>query len=153
MLSRAAALFQLDTGDRELAHAQYRSFSRQMPLLYCILICNAAAIMIEFFRPEYIFRTAITPMAICAVGIWRAIWWFRQKNIEVISDAEISALIVRTCNLAVVTTLAFEAWGMWIYPLGDAYARGHLTFFLALTQVSSVFCLMSIRAAALRVAC
>ena len=35
---------------------------------------------------------------------------------------------------------------------GDAYARGHLTFFLALTQVSTVFCLMTMRAAAMRVA-
>ncbi|MXO73320.1 EAL domain-containing protein [Altererythrobacter buctensis] len=146
------ALFRLDTSDGELAHAQFRSFSRQMPLLYAILVCNAAAIMIEFYRPEYPFRTVIAPLAMCAVGIRRAIWWYRQKNIEAISDAEISALIRRTCSLAVIMTLGFEGWCMWIYPLGDAYARGHLTFFLALTQVSSVFCLMSMRAAALRVA-
>ncbi|MEQ6333769.1 EAL domain-containing protein [Sphingobium sp. MK2] len=49
-------------------------------------------------------------------------------------------------------TLAFELWCIWIYDSGNAYARGHLTFFLALTQVSSVFCLMALRAAAMRVA-
>lgn len=54
--------------------------------------------------------------------------------------------------LAVVMTLAFEFWCMWIYSSGDAYARGHLTFFLGLTQVSTVFCLMTMRAAAMRVA-
>lgn len=152
MFRQVAALFRLDTSDSELAHAQFRSFSRQMPLLYVILVCNAAAIMFAFYRPEYLFRTVIAPVAMCAVGIWRAIWWFRQKNFEAISDAETSALIRRTCSLAVIMTLGFEAWCMWLYPLGDAYARGHLTFFLALTQVSSVFCLMSMRAAALRVA-
>lgn len=152
MLRRAFALFQLDTSDSELTHAQFRSFSRQMPLLYGILVCNAAAIMIEFYRPEYIVRTALAPMAMCAIGIWRAIWWFRQKDIEAIADAQVSALLIRTGRLALVMTLGFEAWCMWLYPLGDAYSRGHLTFFLALTQVSSVFCLMSIRSAALRVA-
>ena len=152
MFSQLVALFRLDTSDSELARAQFRSFSRQMPLLYCILVCNAAAIMVEFYRPEYLFRTVIAPVAMCAVGIWRAVWWFRQRNIETISDAQIAELIRRTCSLAVIMTLAFEGWCMWIYPLGDAYARGHLTFFLALTQVSSVFCLMSLRAAALQVA-
>ncbi|WP_238550658.1 EAL domain-containing protein [Blastomonas sp. AAP53] len=49
-------------------------------------------------------------------------------------------------------TLAFEFWCMGIYSSGDAYARGNLTFFLGLTQVSTVFCLMTLRAAAMRVA-
>lgn len=123
-----------------------------MPLLYIILVCNAVAITVDFFRPDMLLKTVVTPIVICAVALIRAFWWMRQVDGSNFSDEQIVAYIERTCTLAVVMTLAFELWCIWIYDSGDAYARGHLTFFLALTQVSSVFCLMAMRAAAMRVA-
>ncbi|WP_349634985.1 EAL domain-containing protein [Sphingobium sp. MK2] len=147
-----AGLFKLDTDDQELARAQFQSFSKQMPLLYIILVFNAIAIMVDFFRPDMLLKTFITPLFICAVALIRAVWWMRQAGGHHFSDEQIVGYIKRTCTLAVVMTLAFELWCIWIYDSGNAYARGHLTFFLALTQVSSVFCLMALRAAAMRVA-
>lgn len=147
-----AGLFTLDTEDKELARAQFQSFAKQMPLLYFILIFNAIAITVDFFRPEMLLKTFITPGFICTVALVRAVWWMRQADGSNFSDDQIVRYIKRTCTLAVVMTLAFELWCIWIYDSGDAYARGHLTFFLALTQVSSVFCLMAMRAAAMRVA-
>lgn len=151
-LPSVAALFSLDLDDPDLARAQFRSFSRQMPLLYGILVFNAAALMVDFFRPDYIIKTLIVPLVICTIALVRAHWWWRQDGAEVLSDSEIAMYIKRTCSLAVIMTFAFEVWCFWIYDLGDAYARGHLTFFLGLTQVSTVFCLMTMRAAAMRVA-
>lgn len=145
-------LFRLDTSDAELARAQFVSFSRHMPLLYGILLCNALAISIEFFQPGKLFKTLLVPTAICSIALGRAVWWWRQTGVTIHSDAEIARYIRRTGMLAVTMTLAFEAWCMWVYDDGDAYARGHLTFFLGLTQVSTVFCLMTLRAAAMRVA-
>lgn len=49
----------LDTSDPELARAQFESFVKQMPLLYAILVLNAAAIVVEFFRVERIWITAV----------------------------------------------------------------------------------------------
>lgn len=151
-MSALAGLFKLDTDDRDLLRAQFQSFSKQMPLLYIILIFNAVAIWVDFFRPDMIFKTAITPLFICTLALTRAIWWMRQSRGDNFTDEQIAGYIKRTCTLAVVMTLAFELWCIWIYDGGSAYARGHLTFFLALTQVSCVFCLMSLRAAAMRVA-
>jgi len=56
-----AGLFKLDTDDQELARAQFQSFSKQMPLLYIILVFNAIAIMVDFFRPDMLLKTFITP--------------------------------------------------------------------------------------------
>jgi diguanylate cyclase (GGDEF)-like protein len=145
-------LFALRNDDAELARAQFQSFSKQMPLLYLILICNTAAVMVAFFKPTMLFETFGLPVFICMIAIVRAAWWWRQDGAEAFSDEEIATQIRRTCMLAVAMTLAFECWCMWIYSSGDAYARGHLTFFLGLTQVSTVFCLMTMRAAAMRVA-
>ncbi len=145
-------LFAQETDDAELARAQFLSFSKQMPLLYLILVCNASAVMVAFFQPDLIIRTFVLPASICMIALVRAAWWWRQDGAQQFSDEEIANSNRRTCMLAVVMTLAFEFWCMWIYSSGDAYARGHLTFFLALTQVSTVFCLMTMRAAAMRVA-
>ncbi|WP_295636080.1 hypothetical protein [Novosphingobium sp.] len=142
----------LDTSDPELARAQFESFGKQMPLLYLILVLNAAAITVEFFRPNRIWMSTIAPLVICGVALLRGWWWWRQSGSSRFSDADITRTLRRTCNLAVVLTLAFDAWSMTIYPSGDGYARAHLSFFLALTQVSTVFCLMTIRAAVMRVA-
>ena len=49
----------LDTSDPELARVQFESFVKQMPLLYAILVLNAAAIVVEFFRVERIWITAV----------------------------------------------------------------------------------------------
>lgn len=51
--------FVLDTSDPELARVQFESFVKQMPLLYAILVLNAGAIVVEFFRVERIWITAV----------------------------------------------------------------------------------------------
>lgn len=147
-----ANILRLDTSDPELTRAQFSSFSRQMPLLYGILLCNAFAIGMYFFDPAHALKTIVTPGIIGAVAVWRAIWWWRQSDLTGRSDASIASCLRRTCHLAVAMTLAFEAWCIWLYPDGDAYARSNLTFFLGLTEVSTVFCLMTLRPAAMRVA-
>ena len=147
---RAAII--LDVDDPGLARAQFRSFAKQMPLLYCILIFNTIAIISVYYEYKYFFETLIFPLIMCLIASLRAHWWQNQKDDSLFSDAQIATYIKRTCNLAVIMTLGFELWCMWIYPRGDAFNKGHLTFFLALTSVSTVFCLMSMRAAAMRVA-
>lgn len=144
--------FRLDTSDAELSRAQFRSFSVHMPLLYAILVCNAVAITVSFFDTGRIIKTAITPAVICGIAIWRAIWWWRQDDPEGLTDAQIVSTLKRTCTLAVIMTLAFEAWCIWVFQDGNAYTRANLTFFLGLTEVTTVFCLMTLRAAAMRVA-
>lgn len=146
-------LFRLDTSDDELARAQFKSFSRQMPLLYGILICNAMAITITYADLAAPLATLVTPLAMCTFALQRAVWWWRQPDAAAtLSNSDIAHFIRRTCRLAVIMTMAFEGWCMWIYPAGDAYAKGNLTFFLGLTEVSTVFCLMTLRAAAMRTA-
>ena len=151
-LTAILSLFVLDDSDPELARAQFESFVKQMPLLYLILVLNAVAISVEFFRSNQIWLTVAVPLVICGIALVRGWWWWCQDGSSRFSDADITRTNRRTCNIALVMTLAFDAWAMAIYPSGDIYARAHLSFFLALTQVSMVFCLMTMRAAAMRVA-
>jgi diguanylate cyclase (GGDEF)-like protein len=145
-------LFKLDTTDAELMRAQFRSFCGHIPLLYGILVCNTIAITVTSFQADQLAKTLAAPAAISAIAISRAVWWLRQGSEDRLSDAEISHYLQRTCQLAVLLTLTFNAWVIWVFQDADAYARSNLTFFLALSQVSTVFCLMTLRAAAMLVA-
>lgn len=145
-------LFDLDTKDPELNRAQFRSFQGHIPLLYGILVCNTVAITVTSFNAELLVKTLFAPIAISGIAIIRAIWWLRQGDARKLSDAQISNHLRRTCQLAVLMTLVFNAWVIWVYQDADAFARSNLTFFLALSQVSSVFCLMTLRPAAMLVA-
>ncbi|AUX69566.1 GGDEF-domain containing protein [Porphyrobacter sp. HT-58-2] len=144
-------LFDLDTSDPELMRAQFRSFQGHIPLLYGILVCNTVAITVTSFNAALLIETLVAPIVISTIAIVRAIWWLRQGDAQNLSDLEISRHLKRTCQLAVIMTLTFNAWVIWVYQDAGAYARSNLTFFLALSQVSTVFCLMTLRAAAMMV--
>ncbi|UAB78864.1 EAL domain-containing protein [Erythrobacter sp. SCSIO 43205] len=141
-------MFVIDTSDRELMRAQFRSFSKHIPLLYIILVINTAAIVITSFRLEHYEKTLIVPAIISSFALARAVWWSRQKNADHLSDEQISAYLRRTCVLAAVQSLTFTLWAIWVYQGLDAFGRSNVTFFLALSQVSTVFCLMTLRVAA-----
>ncbi|ODS59773.1 MAG: diguanylate cyclase [Erythrobacter sp. SCN 68-10] len=145
-------VFKLDTSDPELMRAQFRSFCGHIPLLYGILIANTVAISITAFNGQMVVKTLLAPIAICAIALSRALWWLRQTDSRLLFDEQIARYIKRTCALALVMTLTFNAWVIWVYQDADAYARSNLTFFLALSQVSTVFCLMTLRPAAMLVA-
>lgn len=145
-------LFQLDTSDPELTRAQFRTFQGHIPLLYGILICNTVAITVTAFAPETMIKTLLSPILISGLAMYRAVWWLRQGDAQQFDDAQIARHLRRTCRLAVLMTLTFNAWVIWVFQDASPYARSNLTFFLALSQVSSVFCLMTLRAAAMRVA-
>lgn len=143
-------LFELDTSDPELTRAQFRTFQGHIPLLYVILVCNTVAITVTAFEPDAIIKTLLSPIAISALALYRAVWWLRQGNANQFDDIAIAMHLRRTCRLAVIMTLTFNAWVIWVFQDAGAFARSNLTFFLALSQVSTVFCLMTLRAAALR---
>lgn len=145
-------LFRLDTSDPELMRAQFHSFCGHIPLLYGILVSNTVAITVTCFDEGQLIKTLASPILISSIGIARSVWWLRQARSRQWSDAEIAGHLKRTCWLAVILTLLFNAWVIWVYQGADGYERSNLTFFLALSQVSTVFCLMTLRAAAMLVA-
>ncbi len=152
LVSSFLALFALEASDSEILRAQFNSFSKHVPLLYVILVINTAAITFTAFQPEHLLKTLVVPFLISTFSMVRAFWWMRQKNAQNLSDEQISAYLKRTCILAVLQTLLFTLWVIWIYQDVGPFARSNLTFFLALSQVSTVFCLMTLRLAATLVA-
>ncbi|EGH18911.1 GGDEF domain/EAL domain-containing protein, partial [Pseudomonas savastanoi pv. glycinea str. race 4] len=42
----------------------------------------------------------------------------------------------------------FAAWSLSLYPYGDAYAQAHVAFFMGITVIVCIFCMMHLRPAA-----
>lgn len=143
--------YRLRVDDRDLLRAQFNAFVQQVPLLYFILAGNAAAVAMSSAAIDRPVLTRLVPAALCLVALARARWWHRRRA-AMFSDAQILAHIRNTSRLAALMAVAFVIWIVLLYPHGNADERGHFVFFLAITQISCVFCLMPLRSAALSVA-
>ena len=143
--------YRLRLDDMDLVRAQFSAFVRQIPMLYIILASNALAVAATSQRIDAPVLTQLVPGVLCTVALVRAVWWW-QRRFAVFSDAQICRHIRATGLLATVLSAAFIAWILLLYPYGDAYTRAHFAFFLAVTLIGCVFCLMPVRSAALAVA-
>lgn len=154
-LKRALTLlvsqYRLQTNDMDLCRAQFREFVHQVPLMYFIICWNAVAVAFTYRVHASPVLSSLFPIILCAVACVRGSWWVRNSQTS-FSDAEILRHIRTTGILAIILTAAFTLWSLLLYPHGDTQAKAHLTFFLALTQISAVFCLFPLRSAALSVA-
>jgi diguanylate cyclase (GGDEF)-like protein len=150
-LRRILDLYRLRTDDPDLLRAQFNAFLRQIPLLYFVLACNAAAVAISFQRFGHPLITDLFPAILCGFSVVRGVWWWRRRFSH-FTDEQIRHYIITVSRLAVMMALMFMIWGLALYPYGDAYARGHLTFFLALTEIGCICCLMPLPSAALGIA-
>lgn len=137
--------------DPELLKAQYRAFSRQVPLLYVILMMNAWALALTLSPHAPAWLTVHVALLLSAICAARIFFWWHKRHIE--PDAEAArAALQRTLRFAVVLSLAYSGWALSLYGYGTPYTKAHVSFFMAITLVSCVFCLMYLRAAALIVA-
>jgi diguanylate cyclase (GGDEF)-like protein len=88
------------------------------------------------------------PAVLCLVCVVRFAWWLRTRHHDV--DAATAARrLRRTVRLAAILALFFTAWGLSLYPYGDEYQQSHVAFYMAITVIGCIFCLMHLRAAAL----
>ncbi len=135
------------TGKPELVLSQARAYSRQIPLLYLVLLANTFFVAITHLETAPAQLTILFPVAMAAVAAWRiAGWWkVRRKNY---SAEEAVVRLKSTMMLSLVLGLAFTVWGLLLYPYGGPFEKGHVAFYMSITMIACVFCLMHLRGAA-----
>ena len=144
------ALFRVPTDNMELARAQYGAFTKQIPLLYILLTTNTIAVAFTYARVAPAWHAIYIPALLCVVCIVRLTRWVRQPKTE-LSDEKVLQQLRRTNKLAMVIAVAFTAWGLSLFGYGDAYAKAHVSFYMAVTVIGCIFCLMHLRSAAIAV--
>ncbi len=149
-LARGLDIFTIDASNEDLLYAKYTTLIRQLPLLYFILAVNAISISVVFARSTHMFLTILLPAGLCCVCILRGLYWHGRQHVKI--DAANVLRQLKTIRAAsVVLTLGFIAWGIAIFPFGDAYAQAQDCFFLAVTMLGCIFCLTNLKSAAVLV--
>ena len=142
------ALFQISVDNPELVQSQLRVFASQVPILYCMLLVNVAILSYTHFDTAPRFLTTVMSAALAVLCLVRiAIWkWGAQRAYSV---AEAVRRLKAAVVMSALVALLFFFWGTALYPYGDAYAKSQVAFFLAITIIGCIFCLMHFRPAAL----
>lgn len=144
-------LFSVPQDDTELLVAQYSAFSKQIPVLYFILLTNTWMLAISFVGTAPTFLSLYLPAALTAFCAIRLVLWARSAKTQPTKQDAFEAL-VRTNRLAAVLSIAFSIWSIALFPYGDAYGQAHIAFYMAITVIGCIFCLMHLRSASLAVA-
>ena len=124
-----------------------RAFSQQIPLLYLVLLANTAFVSATHFGLAPDLLTLYLPgifSALCAVRLVG--WWF-MRNANIGYAAALRRL-KSTQILAGVFGALVAAWGIAIFPYGDPQHQMHVAYYISITVISCVFCLMQLRTAA-----
>ncbi|WP_199797080.1 EAL domain-containing protein [Erythrobacter sp. SG61-1L] len=119
--------------------------------MYLILLVASWMLAANFYHLAPAWLTLVVPSLLSVAFIVRLAFWLRSKR-SIGNAAAIPNLLSRTNLVAVVLGVGILAWTGALFPYGDAFLQAHVTFFLALSAVSTMFCLVHARAAAATVA-
>ncbi|WP_194392776.1 bifunctional diguanylate cyclase/phosphodiesterase [Bradyrhizobium sp. CCBAU 51765] len=147
-LAAATRLFRVPADNPDLTRAQFNAFSKQIPLLYFILISNTIAVAYTYVNVAPDWLTMIVPGVLAVLAGLRTVWWLRQRR-RVRSDADILSNLRATNWLTLPIGAGFTAWSFALYPYGDPFAKSQVAFYMAVTVIGCIFTLMHLRSAAL----
>jgi diguanylate cyclase (GGDEF)-like protein len=136
--------------DPDLIQAQAQAFSRQVPLMYGMLLVNSLVLAGTHPGAPDLLRLYI-PGLLAAVCAARIFMWWRSRD-GGITNAKAKRLLGSTVWAAAILGLGFSTWALSLYPYGGPYAQSHIAFYMGITSIGCVFCLMHLRGAATMVA-
>ncbi len=149
-IGKIAAAFTVPADDPELVVSQCRAIGKQVPLLYSMLILNTLALAATHFDSTPLLLTVVLPAALIMafasrVAAWRARDWSQVTAVEALRKLR------HVTRIAPVLGSACLIWALSLYRYGDAYAQVHTAFFVSMTSLACIFCLMHLRPAVLLV--
>ncbi|KXU82569.1 histidine kinase [Paraburkholderia monticola] len=139
-------------GDRELLRAQLHAFSRQIPLLYFILLVNTAAVAATHLSSAPPWLSMYVPGTLGVLCLYRCVRWWRARN-RTLTAAQAEREMRSLTWIVSLFGIAFSTWSVLLFPYGTAYQQAQVAFYMATTLVGSVFCLIHLRVPAMLLLC
>ncbi len=130
----------------ELAHSQVFAFQTQIPLMYFIVSTNAAVLAINYYDQAPTVLTVLVPFLLFVLCAYRFFAWRKSRGYK-LTFAQAQATIHRTGFLAFFIGAAFIVWSLVLVPNGNTYMQMHAVFFILITTLFCLLCLMHVRRA------
>ncbi len=150
VLRRIRELFSDASDVPELTLAQWRALSRQVPLLYAMLVANTLIVAWTHYDVAPVWLTLYIPAGLTAICLLRTLIWMRTRHQDV-SVAKARLGLLAMIWLGAILAIGFTAWSLSLFSYGDAYLQSQIAFYMGITTIGCMFCLMHVRAAALAV--
>lgn len=146
---RAKAYFSVPSlqENSDIIKAQYEVFSRQIPLMYSVLLINAWILVASFWNDAPLWLTALCPLVFTTISMNRLLGWWQSRHTKPTTETARRRLSA-TNKMALAMALFLVAWSLSLYPYGDVPQQAHIAFFMAVTGICVVICLMHLRSAA-----
>jgi diguanylate cyclase (GGDEF)-like protein len=132
----------------ELALAQFRALSKQVPMLYFLLLSNTLFISFTHYNFAPIWLSVFAPAAFSCLCFARLVSWWRMRKVTLNAKRAAERLrstVILSAGLGVLIT----AWAIKIYPYGGMEEKAHVALFMTTTTIACIYCLTQLRAAAL----
>lgn len=130
--------------------AQVKALSRQIPVLYGLLLANAVALAYTHYGTAPDWLTIYAVVVLGAFCIVRGYAW-RRAGLDVRDIHVCIGHLRRIRVMAVMISVLFTAWAIAMFGYGDPYQQGHVAYFISITVVGCIFCLVNFPPAALLV--
>lgn len=148
LLGNLRALMSVPQDNPGLIKAQYIALSRQLPMMYFILLVNTLVLAGTHYLAAPAWLVVYCPLIMTVFGVMRAVEWWRVRN-YIPGPEKMLAALRRTNRLAPLVAAAFTAWSLSLFPYGDVYGQAHVAFYMAITVIGCIFCMMHLLPAAL----
>ena len=142
-IARMRAFMSVSADDPALLKAQYQAFSGQIPLMYAMLLVNTWLLASTHIGIAPRWLVTGVPLLFTPVCALRCIQWWRGRHQAMDAAGALRALR-RTNRLVWPLAAGFAAWSLALYPYGDAYTRSHVAFYMAVTIIGVLLCLMHV---------
>lgn len=147
LLKKWQALMALPSDNPRLLKAQYIALSRQLPLMYLILLVNTWALAFTHMSTAPNWLVIYVPSLLTLICGGRAWLWLYARDTDPGTEHILRSL-TRTNKLVAPISILFTLWSLALFPYGDAYAKSHVAFYMAITVISVIFSMMHLRPAA-----
>jgi diguanylate cyclase (GGDEF)-like protein len=147
LFTKITNFFAVPTHCPELVQAQMRAYSKQIPLLYFILLINIGFVSMTHFAFVPIWLSLTFPVIFAVFAIMRLVGWWKMR-FTVFSPEQSAKRLTSTILLCGVFGLFLTMWSLMLYPYGGPFEKAHVAFFMTITSIACVVCLMHLRGAA-----
>ncbi|AYR22810.1 putative bifunctional diguanylate cyclase/phosphodiesterase [Herbaspirillum rubrisubalbicans] len=151
LMSMVRRYWRVNVDQPELLIAQYRAFAGKMPMMYLILLINTWGLAYTYLGLVPLWLGLYFPVLLTVLCVIRISFWWRGRHVDP-TPGMAAAALKRTNLLAPPIALSFSLWSVLLFPYGDSYAQAHVAFYMGITVICCIFCLMYLRSAALSVA-
>ena len=151
LAARLKSFLAVPKDNERLLLAQYHAFTRQVPLMYFVLLVNTWALVSTQAGRAPRWLAIYMPVLMTVVCAIRVYAWLRSYS-QVPSPAEAHRALVRTVTMSGILAVVFTTWALALFPYGDDFGKSHVAFYMAITVVGCFFCLLHLRPAAFAVA-